>query len=151
MTYQVTKTYSPERGFSCVFRQWKADSHCHFFHGYALGISVTFECDDDKLDHRGWVVDFGGMDSFKNGLTRIFDHTMLVAGDDPALFSINALSKTGAANVVMMPAVGCEAFANMVCRLAAEWLEEAYENSANIRVVSATVFEHAGNSATYKP
>lgn len=31
--YQSTKTYGHDRGFSCAFRQWRADSHCRLIHG----------------------------------------------------------------------------------------------------------------------
>ena len=36
-TFQVIKTFGAERGFSCAFRQWKADSDCKYIHGYSLG------------------------------------------------------------------------------------------------------------------
>ena len=35
--YRSTKTYGNERGLSCAFRQWRADSHCNLIHGYSLG------------------------------------------------------------------------------------------------------------------
>ena len=46
-------------GFSCVFRQWKADgTHCRFLHGYGVSFKVWFQ---GELDERNWVWDFGGM------------------------------------------------------------------------------------------
>ena len=50
MTYRVTKTYGNERGLSCAFRQWKAESHCRLIHGYSLGFRFVFEA--ETLDHR---------------------------------------------------------------------------------------------------
>src|SRR5688500_7012818 len=79
MTYLSTKTYGHEVGFSCAFRQWRAASHCSLIHGYALSIAITFEA--EQLDDNNWVVDFGGMGSFKEWLTQTFDHTLLVAWD----------------------------------------------------------------------
>ena len=39
-------------GFSCVFRQWKADgTHCRFLHGYGVSFKVWFE---GELDERNW-------------------------------------------------------------------------------------------------
>ena len=46
-------------GFSCVFRQWKADgTHCRFLHGYGISFKVWFK---GELDERNWVWDFRGM------------------------------------------------------------------------------------------
>ena len=42
MAYQSTKTYGNDRGFSCAFRQWSADSHCNLIHGYALQFEFLF-------------------------------------------------------------------------------------------------------------
>ena len=41
--YQSTKLFD---GFSCCFRQWKAETtHCRFLHGYGISFRVTFEGD----------------------------------------------------------------------------------------------------------
>ena len=54
--YKSTKLFD---GFSCCFRQWKAETtHCKYLHGYGVSFRVTF---DGRLDHRNWVWDFGGM------------------------------------------------------------------------------------------
>ena len=85
--YRSTKLFD---GFSCCFRQWKAEkTHCKFLHGYGISFRVTFE---GKLDHRNWVWDFGGMkraETLIDGLQPkawmdyMFDHTVIVAIDDP--------------------------------------------------------------------
>ena len=79
--YQSTKSYGHEMGFSCCFRQWRADSHCRLLHGYALAFKFIFE--SKTLDVRNWVVDFGGLKPLKAMLQDTFDHTLLVAEDDP--------------------------------------------------------------------
>jgi len=39
--FQSTKLFD---GFSCVFRQWKAEgTHCRFLHGYGVSFRVWFE------------------------------------------------------------------------------------------------------------
>lgn len=53
------KKYGHERGLSAAFRQWRADSHCKFLHGYSL--EFEFEFGAHELDERNWVVDFGGI------------------------------------------------------------------------------------------
>ena len=77
-------------GFSCCFRQWKATTtHCQYLHGYGVSFKVWFE---GELDERNWVWDFGGMKraktkidgkSPKEWMDYMFDHTVLVAEDDP--------------------------------------------------------------------
>ena len=78
-----TKTYTDERGFSVCYRQWRSDSHCNKLHGYALGFEFQFQ--SEVLDVRNWVVDFGGLKTLKEKLDEWFDHTCLVAEDDPEL------------------------------------------------------------------
>ena len=38
------------RGLSAAFRQWKADSHCKYIHGYAL--EFEFEFGANELDKK---------------------------------------------------------------------------------------------------
>ena len=91
--YRVIKTYGNETGLSCAFRQWKATSHCNLIHGYALGFEVTFE--STELDERNWVSDFGDLGKLKDFLKETFDHTTVVAEDDPKLNTFTELSNQG--------------------------------------------------------
>lgn len=146
MPYLSTKTYGHEIGLSCCFRQHRAQSHCHFLHGYAL--SIHFEFAAEELDSRGWVVDFGSLKSLRGILEDNFDHKLLVAEDDPALDDLCALAGIGVADVVVLPKVGCEAFAEMLHGVAECWLEDnGY--APRVRCRSVTVREHGANSATY--
>jgi 6-pyruvoyltetrahydropterin/6-carboxytetrahydropterin synthase len=43
MIHRATKTYGDDLGLSVAFRQWRADSHCRYLHGYAIGVRLTFE------------------------------------------------------------------------------------------------------------
>lgn len=146
--YQSTKTFGHELGLSAAFRQHKADSHCKYIHGYALAIKVTFET--EELDIRNWVVDFGSLKSFKDMLERTFDHKLLVAEDDPMKDELCSLSGLGLAQVVVVHATGCEAFANLIFQYAEIWLRDnGY--APRCRVVKVEVKEHGANSAIYKP
>lgn len=146
MNYISTKTYGHEIGLSACFRQWKAQSHCRFLHGYALAVRVEFEA--GELDHRHWVVDFGSLKSFKTMLENTFDHRLLVAEDDPERGMFEHLAQTGLAQVVIVPATGCEAFAEMIYQCAKIWLEDnGY--FPRVRVKSVEVREHGANSAIY--
>lgn len=144
--YRSSKTYGHEIGLSACFRQWRAESHCRFLHGYALSIHLEFEA--EELDVRNWCVDFGSLKSFKGQLEDTFDHKTLVAEDDPMLAHFKTLEDAGLAQVVVVPATGCEAFARLIYECAEIWLKDA-GYAPRVRMHSVTVREHGANSATY--
>lgn len=146
-----TKTYGNDRGLSCCFRQWRSThSHCSLLHGYSIGIKLIFEC--ESLDERNWVMDFGGLKEFKNWAEYMFDHTLLVAEDDPQLEQLQSLDNI--AHVRVVPAVGCERFAEMAYNKMAEVIEKSKAEgtalNSTVRVKSVEVFEHEANSAIYE-
>lgn len=146
MAYRSSKTYGHDIGLSACFRQFKADSHCKLLHGYALSVHLEFEA--DELDERNWVVDFGSLKSFKQMLEDTFDHKLLVAENDPYRDVLEQLGYYGLADVVMVPATGCEAFAKLIYKCAEVWLKDnGY--APRVRVHHVTVREHGANSATY--
>jgi 6-pyruvoyltetrahydropterin/6-carboxytetrahydropterin synthase len=145
--YKSTKTYGHDLGFSAAFRQWRADSHCRFIHGYAL--SFRFEFEADELDARNWVVDFGGLKGLKGLLEDTFDHKMLVAQDDPEIEWFREAHRRGIADVVEVEAGGCEKFAELVYEVTEQWLKDA-GFSPRCRLVSVEVREHGANSAIYE-
>lgn len=146
MPFRSTKTFGHELGLSAAFRQWRADSHCKYVHGYALAVRVEFGC--VALDVRNWVVDFGSLKSFKGMLENTFDHKLLVAEDDPHLSYFQAGEKMGLMQIVVVEATGCEAFAKLIFEYAELWLKDnGYANRCHI--VSVEVREHGANSAIY--
>ena len=170
--YYSTKTYGTDRGLSCCFRQWRAShSHCSTLHGYSIGIRLVFEC--DTLDDKNWAMDFGGLKEFKAWADHMFDHTLIVAEDDPHLEFFRKMSWMGnppISGIVNQPnvkphergaicdlrvveGVGCEMFARLCYDKMAELLASGtmrYPINPTVRIKSAEVFEHAGNSAIYE-
>ncbi len=145
--FQSTKTYGHEIGLSAAFRQWRAESHCRLIHGYALAVKFVFEA--TELDVRNWVVDFGSLKSLKGLLEDTFDHTLLVAEDDPEIETFKMLDKKGIARVVVVPATGCEQFAKLIYEVTEVWLmDNGY--APRCRIASVEVREHGANSAVYK-
>ena len=147
--YQVTKRYGHDNGWSCTFRQHLADhSHCRFIHGYPLAFEFVFQCLD--LDARNWCLDFGGLKELKTWLQATFDHKMLVAEDDPqlALFQQMAGGNNPIADLVIVPAVGCEMFAEMAYFEACQLLRDSGE-WPRVQLHSVTVSEHGGNAASF--
>jgi 6-pyruvoyltetrahydropterin/6-carboxytetrahydropterin synthase len=142
MTYKSTKTYDHNLGLSATFRQWKAQSHCRHLHGYALAFRFEFQA--LRLDDRNWVVDFGGLKELKRVLEVYFDHKLVIAFDDPQKVDLLRLAKSDLCDPVVLPAVGCEAFAEFAFKKAAEIV-----NDARVQVISCECMEHAGNSAIY--
>ena len=143
--YRSIKTYGNERGLSCAFRQWRADSHCNLIHGYSLGFRITFEA--AELDERNWVYDFGDCKWIKKYLDEVFDHTLAIAEDDPELKVFKGLEKFDLANVVVMKGVGCEMFAEHVYNYISSKVYS--DTKGRVSVYSVEVFEHGANSAIY--
>ncbi len=143
--YRSTKTYDHTEGLSCCFRQWRAESHCRLLHGYALAFKFVFAT--HMLDERNWCFDFGGMKPVKAWLKEMFDHTMLVAEDDPELGRFRVLHQDGLIDIRVLPAVGCEATAKYVFDYVARFVEA--ETGGRVWLESVEVKEHGGNSAIY--
>ena len=146
MPYQSTKQFGHDLGLSCCFRQWRAESHCNQLHGYAIAIRLVFEA--EELDVRNWVVDFGSLKSLKQMFVDTFDHKLLVAEDDPDKDEICALAGMGIADVIVVPAVGCEKFAEYVFGATEVWLQ-SNGYAPRVKLISAEVKEHGANSAIY--
>jgi 6-pyruvoyltetrahydropterin/6-carboxytetrahydropterin synthase len=142
--YRSSKTYGHERGLSCCFRQHKAKSHCSQLHGYALSVHIEFEA--TELDENNWVVDFGAMKSIKEWLDFMFDHTLIVAEDDPRAVMMSDL--LAIAEVRFVPATGCEAFASLIANHVMRWLEEN-DYTPRVRLHHVEVKEHGANGAKW--
>lgn len=142
--FKSTKRFS---GFPCTHRQWRAESHCKFVHGYSR--EFYFEFAANELTKEGWVVDFGGLKEIKNWLEYTFDHTFLVAQDDPQLEAFKKLDKEGALQLRILPNPGMEGTAQYVFEEASKMLKKLYGERAWITLVQ--VSENEKNSAMYIP
>lgn len=145
--YISTKRYGHERGYAVAYRQWKADTHCNMIHGYAL--SFYFEFESATLDARNWVVDFGGLKSLKDKLDEWFDHTMLVAEDDPEFKIFEMLHGKKLCRMVVVERTGCEGIAKWLADYITEiWLpDHGYGDRVKLRKVE--VAETPSNSAMW--
>jgi 6-pyruvoyltetrahydropterin/6-carboxytetrahydropterin synthase len=125
-------------------------------------------------------MDFGGLKEFKAWADYMFDHTLVIAHDDPHLefFKQMALIDTdwtlpetgldemqvnrdnfepyqrgSLCDLRIVEGVGCEMFAKLCYDKMAELLASGnmrYPINPNVRIKSAEVFEHGANSATYE-
>ena len=147
MKYEVIKTIPHSKGWSVCFRQWRAESHCQYLHGYALQIALTFG--SDSLDARNWVIDFGGFKSLFDGLAKDFDHKLVIAIDDPLSNYFLQLEALGGAEIVQLPNVGCEAFAEVIALYTIYWMK-LHAIRTDVRLISVEVREHEGNGAIFR-
>ena len=149
--FQSTKIFD---GFSTVFRQWRADgTHCQFLHGYGISFKITFE---GELDEKNWVWDFGGMKRAKGTIDGMnpkawmdfmFDHTYIIAEDDPFLPLAKEMDKGGIVQLRVIPATGAEQFAKYIYDKVNEFVLE--ETNNRVRVTQVEFKEHNKNSAIY--
>ena len=150
--FQSTKLFD---GFSTVFRQWKAEgTHCRFLHGYGVSFRVWFE---GELDERNWVWDFGGMKRAKGNIDGknpkawmdyMFDHTTIVATDDPGIGGFRTMNELGIIQLRELEAVGAEQFAKYIFEKLNTFVQE--ETSGRVSVVKVEFMEHAKNTAIYE-
>ena len=141
-------------GFSTCFRQWRADTtHCQYLHGYDIEFEVTFEGD---LDHRNWVWDFGGMKRATNliegrqpkeWMEYMFDHTVVVSEDDPAMSDFVDLDARGIIQLRVIEAVGAEKFAEYLYHKLNDFVQ--LETEGRVKVVKVKFMENHKNSAIY--
>ena len=145
--YKSRKTYDHSEGLSCCFRQWRADhSHCQFIHGYALAVKLVFAT--YELDDQNWCFDFGGLKEVRTWLHSYFDHTMIVAEDDPYLSTFQKLDSENLVDLRTLPAVGCEAVAKFVHEYVSAFVQQHTKN--RVWLESVEISEHSGNSASYQ-
>ena len=149
--FQSSKVFD---GFSTVFRQHSAENtHCRFVHGYGISFKVYFE---GELDHRNWVWDFGGMKRAKTlidgmqpkaWMDHMFDHTLIVAENDPAINAFKQMDTAGVAQVRVIPATGAEKFAEFIFNKLNTFVFE--ETGGRVRVTKVKFMEHGKNAAHY--
>ena len=151
-SFRSTKVFD---GYSTVFRQWRAEgTHCKFLHGYGVSFKVWFE---GELDHRNWVWDFGGMKRAKNQIDGMnpkewmdymFDHTTIIAEDDPYLPVFKQMEADGVAQLRIIPGTGAERFAEYLYNKLNDFIE--IETEGRVKVVQVEFREHGKNTAFYK-
>ena len=132
---------------STAFRQWRADSHCKLIHGYRLQCKLWFTA--DNLDDKNWIYDFGGCRDIKKLLEDQYDHTTVVAADDPELDTFKLLSDKGMIDLrIAEKGVGIERTAEWVYETTNKFVTE--QTDKRVRVIKVEVWEHEGNSAIYE-
>ena len=122
-------------------------------HGYAVSFKVVFE---GELDHKNWVWDFGGMKRAKNlidgmqpkaWMDYMFDHTVVIAKDDPEALMFQSLSDLGVIQLREVEATGAEKFAEYVFNKLNKFVQ--LETDGRVKISSVEFMENGNNSAIY--
>jgi 6-pyruvoyltetrahydropterin/6-carboxytetrahydropterin synthase len=77
----------------------------------------------------------------------MFDHTYIIALDDPFIYKALEMHNEGIVQLRTVPATGAEQFAKYIYDKVSEFILE--ETNNRVRVVSVEFKEHAKNSAIY--
>ena len=113
---------------------------------------------EGELDQRNWVWDFGGMKRAnttidgmnpKTWMDYMFDHTTLVAQDDPFLEEFKKMDTEGIIQMRIIPATGAERFAEFIFNKLNDFVQA--ETQGRVRVSQVEFMEHSKNTAIYKP
>lgn len=147
MSAKMFKSTKRFTGFPCTHRQWKAESHCKYVHGYSREFYFEFACNERTVE--GWVVDFGGLTEIKAWLEHMFDHTFLVSFDDPYLETFRKLDQEKVIQMRILPNVGMEGTAEYVYHQVNKMIFEQTQGRAWVTLVE--VRENEKNSAIYIP
>lgn len=153
--YYSGKRWGHELGLSACFRQWRAQSHCRFLHGYPLAFEAQFRA--RTLDANNWVQDFGSLKPVKSWLEQTFDHKTIVAEDDPEMALFLIMKDHQLSDLMTLPTTGCEGFAEFVYNFIDGWLREqasSFDKRSGFAVQRVHLDwikcqEHGGNWAIY--
>ena len=135
------------KNFSCVHRQWRAESHCRFLHGYAREFHFQFAA--KELTPEMWVMDFGGLKVVRAFLEHYFDHTFLAAEDDPELPRFREWNELGLIQLRVLANPGMEGTAKFVYHEVNKIIQEKTQGRVWINRVEIKENEH--NSAIFIP
>tara|TARA_R110000868_G_scaffold220387_3_gene471601 strand:- start:592 stop:996 length:405 start_codon:yes stop_codon:yes gene_type:complete len=122
-------------------------------HGYALTFHFEFEA--DTLDARNWVVDFGGLKPLKGLLEDWFDHTLLVAQDDPMREHLLKLGELKLAKITEVEKTGCEGIADFLYQYINDcflkdygWSDRVWCCKVEVRETDANMAQRVGHRET---
>ena len=79
----------------------------------------------------------------------MFDHTFIVAEDDPYLESFKRMAEAGVAQIRVIPATGAERFAKYIYDKVNPFIEE--ETNGRVSIAKVEFREHNKNNAIYVP
>lgn len=97
----------------CCHRSWANQGKRFFLHGYERAFEVEFACAETESG-TGLVVDAGTVSEIRAALRYQFDHTTLIADDDPQRDLFELLADRGVIDLRVMDQTGMEGSAAWV-------------------------------------
>jgi 6-pyruvoyltetrahydropterin/6-carboxytetrahydropterin synthase len=83
----------------------------------------------------------------KEWMDYMFDHTLIVADDDPCKNAFIQMDEAGVAQVRIIPATGAEKFAEYIYTKLNSFVKAETDN--RVRVTRVKFMEHGKNAASY--
>ena len=77
----------------------------------------------------------------------MFDHTMILAKDDPWIEAFKQMEESGVAQIRIIEATGAEKFAEYIYNKLNDFVHE--ETEGRVRVTKVKFMEHGKNAACY--
>ena len=84
----------------------------------------------------------------KEWMDYMFDHTVIVAEDDPGINGFKTMNELGVIQLRIIPATGAEKFAEYIYNKLNTFVQE--ETDGRVRVTRVEFMEHNKNSAIYE-
>jgi 6-pyruvoyltetrahydropterin/6-carboxytetrahydropterin synthase len=78
----------------------------------------------------------------------LLDHTTIIASDDPYLDTFHKMYSDGIIQLRILPATGCERFAEFLFEIINAFLKE--ETDGRVKATKVEVYEHERNAASYE-
>jgi 6-pyruvoyltetrahydropterin/6-carboxytetrahydropterin synthase len=131
--YRVSKLFDD---LPCCHRAWAHQGRCAFLHGYERSFVIEFACQELEPG-TGFVVDFGALKAVRAALAEQFDHTTLIAADDPELAAFTELAARGVIDLRVMAHTGMEGAARWVYETVDVMMRQATGGRAWVTSVEA--------------
>jgi 6-pyruvoyltetrahydropterin/6-carboxytetrahydropterin synthase len=131
--YAVRKLFDD---LPCTHRSWAHKGKCRFLHGYERSFEIEFVCSEREVA-TGFVIDFGGLKGVRELLEAQFDHTTIVARDDPDMALFEMFAAKGLVDLRVMDGSGMEAAAGWVMEHTDRLIREATGNRVWVSRVEA--------------
>jgi 6-pyruvoyl-tetrahydropterin synthase len=97
----------------CCHRSWANRGKRFFLHGYERTFEIEFACAETEPG-TGLVLDSGALNEVGSALRHQFDHTTLIAEDDPQRDLFELLAERGVVDLRIMDSTGMEGSAAWV-------------------------------------
>ena len=125
---------------TCSFRQWRAQSHCHFIHTYKISVRVSYYVSESTSDSDKFSILSQVVENIKS-----LDGKLIIASDDPEKEMLISFAESQLPNsgYVIIDHTGCERMAEHIFNDLQHKLQDS------IQMGRVTVMEHEANMGSF--